>query len=175
MELKTGVAFQAVAGTQGEETQEPTLIMDWPGTNNEKVPSEISYSDSDGTSVQWGASFSPNSLKLIWTKLELEPQTRLEELDLILAALHGTNNLDFRTIQQSRGLPSYPAKDPEEIVADYLTRIREKLRRRLVEDFSQEILNTITIDLVMSVPVVCVSVCESHIVADTPQDMVRSG
>jgi hypothetical protein len=148
------VAFQVVTTAQGEETREPTLIMDWPGANNEKVSSDISYTPSDGTAVQWGGSFSPGSLKLIWTKLELEQQSKSDELNLILAALHGTNNLDFRTIQQSQGLPSYPAKDSVQIVTDYLVKVREKLCGHLVGEYTQELVNTISVDLVMSVPAV---------------------
>jgi hypothetical protein len=164
--VKIGVAFQAVTTTQGDETTEPTLIMDWPGANNEKVPSEISYSPSDGASQQWGGSFSPGSLKLIWTKLELEQLNRSDELNLILGALEGTNNLDFRAIQQARGLPSYPAKDSVQIVTDYLIKARERLCGHLVTTFAPELLNTIPIDLVVSVPAVGVTACQTHLAAN---------
>jgi hypothetical protein len=58
-------------------------------------------------------------------KLELDPQQQLEELRMILDSLTGVKNLDFREIQKADRRPSYPSKEPVEIVGDFLSSIRE--------------------------------------------------
>jgi hypothetical protein len=152
-----GVAFQAVGG-------ELNLVQDWPGNaNTQKVPSEISYSLATDNTTQWGGDFSPDSTKLQWTKLELDEQKRSDELNTILDALKGTNNLDFSIIQQSQGMPSYPAKDPVDVIADYLEKVRESLWRDLLSTVGAVVLDTIPVDLVFTVPAVRRSICETPI------------
>jgi hypothetical protein len=154
---ETGVAYQAVTANLGHERDDPVkLVQDWPGgVTSIKVPSEISYSPATSGASQWGGDFAPGSLKLVWTKLDLDRQERSEELNMILNALVGTNNLDFDLIQQSQGLPSYPAKDPVDIVADYLEKVRERLWHHLSQTYPPAVLEATRIDLVFTVPAVC--------------------
>ena len=155
---RTGVAFQAVTATQsGAAEGSLNLIKDWGLRSgvSDKVPSAISYTPSTDDYRQWGADLSPGSLTMVWTKLELEQQSRSDELSMILGALKGSNNLDYRTIKEAQGLPSYPAKDPVVIVADYLTKVREHLWGQLLSVYGEALLANIIIDLVVSVPAVC--------------------
>lgn len=151
--LEIGVGFQVVSqAAEGEFN----LVRDWPGgAITDKVPSEYSYSPAPEGTSQWGGHFSSGSTKLVWTKLQLDEQKRTEELSMILDALIGTNNLDFEIIRQSRGLPSYPAKDPVEVVADYLEKVRQVLWANLLQTFGPVVLQTIPVDLVFTVPAVC--------------------
>jgi hypothetical protein len=91
---------------------------------------------------------------MVWTKLELAQQRRPEELRMILDALNGMENLDFDTIRRSGGLPEYPAKDPVDIVADYLTFVREHLMENLVQDYGPHYISTVPVDIVFAVPAV---------------------
>ncbi|EXJ56124.1 hypothetical protein A1O7_09055 [Cladophialophora yegresii CBS 114405] len=98
-------------------------VTSWSRTNAPKIPSVISYAPADGHEAQWGAETSRTGIEMIWTKLQLEEQDRLDELDLLLKALDGMANLNLNAIVGSRGLPSYPAKEPVGIVTDYLSRL----------------------------------------------------
>src|SRR5436305_12934502 len=64
------------------------------------------------------------------------------------------DNLNYDTIRLSGGLPSYPAKDPVDIVAEYLTYVREHLMENLVQDYSAHYISTVPIDIVFTVPAV---------------------
>jgi hypothetical protein len=133
-------------------------VTDWPKHADDKVPSEISYSPSQGFGLQWGYDISPGSCKLVWTKLELDQQRRSDELRMLLDALIGMGNLDVRKIEQASGLPPYPGKDPVELVGDYLSSVREHLMHLLVNTYGADYLSTVPIDLVVTVPAVCQSV-----------------
>jgi hypothetical protein len=131
-------------------------IIDWPKQGvrtEEKVPSEISYSGAPGGEGQWGYDISENSLKWQWTKMELDQQTRPDELRLILEAVIGMANLDIRKVDQSNGQALAYSKAPEDIVADYLSDVRAYLVRKLQLEY-REIFTTLVIDLVVTVPAV---------------------
>jgi hypothetical protein len=95
---------------------------------------------------------------MIWTKLQLQEQGRLDELDLLLKALDGMANLDLEPIVGSRGRPSYPAKEPVEIVTDYLSRLRAYfLDNELNGDHGTigvSLLRRTPIDIVLTCPIV---------------------
>jgi hypothetical protein len=150
--LVIGVAYQEVTGTDNNISE--IVISNWPKKIEDKVPSEISYSPAPGGERQWGYDFGSRARKLVWTKLELGQQRRPEELQMILDALNGMENLNFDTIRRSGGLPAYPAKDPVDIVADYLTYVREHLMENLVQDYSAHYISTVPVDIVFTVPAV---------------------
>lgn len=147
-----GVAYQEVTGTDNNISE--IVISNWPKKIEEKVPSEISYSPAPGGERQWGYDFGSRARKLVWTKLELGQQRRPEELRMILDALNGMENLNFDAIRRSGGLPAYPAKDPVDIVADYLTYVREHLMENLVQDYGAHYISTVPVDIVFTVPAV---------------------
>ena len=141
----------------GKEDITEFISTNWPKGNSDKVPSEISYSPADNRESQWGYDMSSGALKLVWTKLELDQQERPDELRMILKALRGMKNLDKRYIEESNGLPSYPSKDSVDIVAEYLSKVREYVidhpPAKFKEAYSAYV-STLPIDLVVTVPAV---------------------
>lgn len=93
---------------------------------------------------------------MIWTKLQLEEQDRLEELSLVLKALDGMADLDIKKIEESKGLPSFPAKAPVEIVADYLSLVRQHLIEVELEGpnstLGANLLRRTPVDIVLTCP-----------------------
>jgi hypothetical protein len=139
----------------GKEVVEEFVYSDWhKGFGLGKVPSEISYFATMGGERQWGFDIAPGSLKFTWTKLELDQQARPDELVLILKALDGMKNLDARKIPGADGFPSYPAKDPVEIIAEYLTQVREYVKDNPPAGLHPTYLSTIPIDFIFTVPAV---------------------
>jgi hypothetical protein len=148
-----GITYCVLKTEGGRESLEEHVYTNWPkGGGFEKVPSEISYSTTSGVERQWGFDIAPGSLKFVWTKLELDQQERSEELVLILKALDGMGNLDPENIREADGLPSYPAKDSVDIVAEYLTKVREYVRDH--PQLHPTYLSMPPIDLVVTVPAV---------------------
>lgn len=132
-----------------------TDIQSWKHGGEVKVPSQIAYTASHECNAQWGFSISPGSLRLLWTKLELEKQDREEELDHVLRALNGMKDLDFHHIAMSRGLPDYPAKEPSEIISDYLSLVREHvIEQDIVQFLGRAFFERTPIDLVVTCPTV---------------------
>lgn len=88
---------------------------------------------------------------MIHTKLELDPRSVDEELDLMLSALDGMRNFDFDFIKSSTFTQDYPDKSPEDIVTDYLTYVFDHLLHT-VERFSEEVRTRINVDIVLTIP-----------------------
>lgn len=124
-------------------------------SNDIKIPSVISYSLSSlKGEQQFGASLSPDAVTMVNTKLELEAQDkRLDELDLIIQLLEGTDDLNFEHVKSAQGYPGYTWKSPEIIVTDYLTKVFEHFEK--ATDYLAEIRNHCPVDIMVTVPVVC--------------------
>jgi hypothetical protein len=162
----SGIAYVVVGHDQHEvalhNQQDGVRIYDvlsWSRSGVPKVPSVISYAPSEACEAQWGAEVSDSAVAMIWTKLELDEQDRLEELDLLLKALNGMADLELNQIAGAQGLPSYPAKEPEEIIADYLHFMRAHLVEHELEgplsNFGANWLRRVTVDVVVTCPLVC--------------------
>jgi hypothetical protein len=91
---------------------------------------------------------------MVWTKLELDQQGREQELQCILDGLIGMRNLDLDEIRRESGLPSYPAKEPVDIVADYLSKVRGRLVEELILEKGQAVFSNLVTDIVITVPAV---------------------
>ena len=112
-----------------------------------------------------------------WTKLEFDQQERVDELTLIAKALKGMKSHYLRDLQQTQSrMPSYPTGDAVDIVADYLTRVRECAIEELVELQGRHVLSTIPVDIVVTIPAVSVlaqvglsSLTRGHRIGQTPQ------
>jgi hypothetical protein len=152
--MMIGITYGVVRTSGGKEHVEEFICLGWPLRNEQKVRSEISYSAAPGGEHQWGFDIAPESLKLVWTKLELDQQERRDELEMILKAIDRMGNLDPERIPEADRFPSYAAKDPVDIVAEYLTQVREYVRDHPPVDFPSSFLSTVPIDLVVAVPVV---------------------
>jgi hypothetical protein len=150
-----GVAYQIVEYVQGAgNIRETKVFTDWPTNAASKVPSEISYSQTSEHAYQWGFDISDDSHKMVWTKLELNQQERKQELQWILDGLIGMRNLDLDGIRGQNGLPSYPAREPVDIVADFLGKVREHFIEGFVRKFSRALFSEMVIDLVVTEPAV---------------------
>jgi len=133
------------------------IVYDWGPQmgHSTGIPSVISYSPSTrAQEQQWGNSISLDAVTMINTKLELDIQeSKSEELDLILQALDGMNNLCFEHVKASNGYPEYSWKRPGDIVTDYLTKIFQHLSLTLTY-FSPNFRAQIPVDIVITVPAV---------------------
>jgi hypothetical protein len=153
--MAIGINYGVVKMIGGTESLEEFVFSDWlHGGNSLKVPSEISYSVASHGESQWGCDIAPGSLKFVWTKLELDQQERLAELDLILKALESMKYMDPNHVQEAHRFPSHPARDSVDIVADYLTRVREYVRDHPPHGFHQAFFDVTPVDLVVTVPTV---------------------
>jgi hypothetical protein len=122
--------------------------------NISKVPSVISYSDpTEFAEQQWGESLSPDAVAMVHTKLELDFQPVLGELDLILESLDGMKNLNFAHVKASGGDPPYTYKSSEQIVTDYLTKVFQWLLQA-VKKMTKTLRDTISTDIVVTIPTV---------------------
>ncbi|KAE9364684.1 hypothetical protein N431DRAFT_110243 [Stipitochalara longipes BDJ] len=147
----TGIAY-AYTVEERASLNEIDVVQDWGPRmgNHQKIPSVISYSlGTQNHERQWGADLSPQAVAMVHTKLQLDVEDTSEELDLILQALDGMHNLDFRYIVESKGAPRYTSKGPEEIVTDYLNRVFEYLLEAV---FQPAGLRTLPVEIVVTVP-----------------------
>ncbi|KAG0637899.1 hypothetical protein HOY80DRAFT_907084 [Tuber brumale] len=155
----TGVAFcDSSAGGSIEGIQ---LIHNWPGkaqnATNEKVPSQVAYgSFAEGRTFEWGNRIPPRAERQVWTKLQLDEGQRREELKMLLALLSG--NLENMSIggsgEDDDNPPLYPGKQPQDVVADFLTGVNEHVVQTLIKQFSHRLLCTLQIEIVITVPAV---------------------
>jgi hypothetical protein len=153
--IAKGVAF-ATPKLDDASLDKISLVDDWGkmGTHH-KIPSVYSYSPAGPAGEQqWGDSLSEDAIAMVNTKLELDVQeNKLEELELILQVLEGTSNLKFESVKKSKGYPGYTWKNPEDIVADYLTQVFHHLNQ-VVAYFGPDLRAQIPVDIVITVPVV---------------------
>jgi len=91
---------------------------------------------------------------MINTKLELDVlENKSDELELIIHALEGMDNLNFNHVKAAKGCPQYTWKGPEEIITDYLLEIYHHVCK-LVNQFSDAITSRIPVTIVITLPVV---------------------
>lgn len=151
-----GAAFRDLSFENGNlKPSDIQGVTTWPQDKNEvKVPSAISYAAGPGGELQWGLDISTETPRLTLTKLQLEHQERLEELKNVLKAVRGMELLDLSRVDQSNGLALSYSKDPEDIVVDYLTGIREHLVPFIQNLIPAAWLTSVPIDLIVTVPAV---------------------
>ena len=152
------------------------VVTTWPVDKNEaKVPSAISYATGPHGERQWGLDISTETSRLTLTKLQLEHQDRLEELKNVLAAVRGMELLDVSKVDQNNGLALSYSKDPEDIVADYLTGFREYLVPFIQKIYPLAWLRSVPIDLIITVPAVSIFSCNPLIIIHVEIGLVYPG
>ena len=148
-----GVAYQLVEHDQTvAKPLEIKVLTNWDAGVGLKVPSEISYSASQEHNYNWGFSIDKKAVKMSWTKLQLDQQSRAQELTWILEALKGMKE-GMANLNSEHGMPSYPAKNPTDIVADYLRKVREKVITELRSIYGA-VFNDLPKEIVVTVPAV---------------------
>ncbi|KAK5653400.1 hypothetical protein OQA88_8885 [Cercophora sp. LCS_1] len=138
------------------------VFNDWAGTGGDsgppKIPSAISYSMTPSRCKQWGDDIDKSSRVLQWTKLELQPQSSLQELTRLRNALAGLSLL--KTLQNAArtnsavDVPRHITRSSFNVVQDYLSRIAKcyYLNMRKTNAFAIGTGN-IPVDMVITHPV----------------------
>ena len=93
--------------------------------NSDKIPSVISYSQrsKELQEANWGSDLAKQAVAMKHMKLRLDAQSVTDEIDFLLQLLDGVRDLEFQNIKDSKGMPDYTDKAPEDIVTDYLTHV----------------------------------------------------
>ncbi|KAK4671727.1 hypothetical protein QC764_608200 [Podospora pseudoanserina] len=158
----TGVGWILTHRTRPSQLNELNIVKRWgaihrPETSQvigPKVPSIISYSGTSGRRWGYGVIGDADSHILQWTKLEMEPPTRLEALSRLKRTLEATRGpVSHRQHASSlvQGIPLHLIKSTEDVVADYLTEVAQCVRqdietvqrdRRVIGDFPIELIIT---------------------------------
>jgi hypothetical protein len=149
-----GVAYQLVPYNQTiANPQSIKVLTNWGTGVGVKVPSEISYSSSKEHSQNWGFDIDKNAVKMTWIKLQLDQQKREQELEWILEALKGMKS-GMETVKAGQGgIPDYPSRNPVDIVADFLKKVREKVVEELRATYGA-IFNDLPKEIVVTIPAV---------------------
>jgi len=152
-------------GERAPQFSDLTLFVDWPGKNEAKVPSEVSYSLTDGETEhreykQWGYSIdtkNPKGRVLRWTKLELVKATstvgELEVLRQLIDGLEEINNL-HANYDPSADVPLHLSKTTKDIIEFYLGHIAERWVAHVTRD-ARHALDVVPVDIVVTHPAVC--------------------
>ncbi|KAK0665366.1 putative heat shock protein family 70 protein [Cercophora samala] len=159
----TGVAYLPISAVNlkqrglEEFTEDIKVITAWPPKEEqEKVPSQLSYSVTPKGCEQYGYDIDDNSLVLKKTKIQLEAMgTRLDELRTLSELLKELRDLDLSEEEViENGIPEHLAKEPEEIVKDYLDEIAQKTEKVINSDVGRHVLSNVAIDLVVTHPAI---------------------
>ncbi|KAK3315478.1 hypothetical protein B0H66DRAFT_577277 [Apodospora peruviana] len=155
----TGIAYLSIA-SRAKEADPDSLADDirvlqaWPTHESQKVPSEISYSPSPKGCRQWGYDIDDNSRVLKWTKLELEEtRDRSAELRTLAETLYGLRLMDLSETEIIKNnIPRHLAKEPEDIVKDYLDFVSEQTLDEIVNNVGRHVPENIPIDMIVTHP-----------------------
>lgn len=135
----TGVAYTISSGPICE-LDDISVVRNW-GTeagHQDKIPSATAYSlSTQAIQKQWESNASPDVVTFVHTKLELEVQDTLSELEMTLQMLDGLQDLNFAdsiTGNHSDNRQTYAHKSPEDIVTDFLTRVYRRVTH-VIEEF----------------------------------------
>ena len=133
------------------------VIQSWKKHSAEKVPSDYSYSPSlIHACDQWGYDIDDNSRVLKWTKLALEESNnRTLELENLTKLLYEMRVVDLNdeTVINNK-IPRHLAKEPEDIVVDYLENVAEKTLDEISSQVGRHVPDNIPVDIVVTHPAV---------------------
>jgi hypothetical protein len=117
-----------------------------------KMPSVITYSPNEGS--QWGTGIGQGAYVLRWTKLQLEPPSRLEALKRLKHTLEEARLLAFDANMRpdTVPIPHHLVCTTEHIVTDYLTHVAEAVYKDLVEKKDARTVDEFVIDLMITHP-----------------------
>ena len=121
-------------------------------TRNPKMPLMITYSPNEGS--QWGTGIGQKAYVLRWTKLQLEPPSRLEALKRLKHTLQEARLLafDVSASPDTVPIPHHLVCTAEHIVTDYLTHVAEAVYKDIREKKDTLTLDEFPIDLMITHP-----------------------
>ncbi|KAH8659361.1 hypothetical protein BGZ60DRAFT_382721 [Tricladium varicosporioides] len=166
--LDFGTTFSGVAYAE-EGKNEVQLLTQWPGRggapgNTEKIPSRISYGPPPQVEIKWGNLIRPNDKAKVHSLMKLKldgNQGKSQMLRRLVALL--SNDLDIGDLdlgnsddesENDGGPPDYPGKDPVDMVTDYLTEIRKHCEKEWIKQYTKDIYDTLSKEIVVTVPAV---------------------
>ncbi|KAK0726065.1 hypothetical protein B0H67DRAFT_480099 [Lasiosphaeris hirsuta] len=166
--LDFGTTYSGVAHCDNNGAREGTagvkLITGWPGISNatnEKVPSRIAYSPPPNAQILWGNQIKHNTKAAVHACMKLRLDEKMkgsEQFRLLLAFLTSRmTDLDVSVddlLDKPDGPPEYPGKDPVDMVADYLTKVREWTWVEMERTYGAEMFASMRKELVVTVPAV---------------------
>jgi hypothetical protein len=151
------------------------LVQEWPGNavhgNKEKVPSRIAYlppkPGSTESEVQWGDLISWRTRATVHACMKLafdEKQSTSPQASRLLMALL-TSNFDDLSVEDIEAAlsgqdtgpaapPAYPGKDNIDIVADYLTHVKEAAYADMQKRIEPALFASMRKEVVVTVPAV---------------------
>lgn len=117
----------------------------------EKVPSQISYSETNKGNTQWGFSIDEHSHVLQWTKLELMPRSPAKELAVLRNLLNGGKLLENLN-DLEREVPKHLTRSANEVIQDFLSRVVKEWQQYMKAN-AHEVLSEMPLDIVVTYPV----------------------
>jgi hypothetical protein len=130
-------------------------------TNNRKVPSRIAYGPPPKTEMLWGNLIKPNTKSTVHACMKLKLDEKMKgsrQFQLLLrflsASMGGLSMDDMLDMPDEDGPPEYPGKDPVDVVADYLTLVREHAWKEMGQLYGPTMLDSMNKELVVTVPAV---------------------
>lgn len=140
------------------------VFNDWSGTGGDsgppKIPSAISFSRTPSKCKQWGDDIDKQFSRVLqWTKLELQPQSALQELVRLRGALSGLYSIKaLQNAQRTNNnvdVPRHVTKSSFHIVQEYLSRVAKCYYQNMKNTNSFAIsADNIPVDMVITHPVV---------------------
>jgi len=130
--------------------------------NNRKVPSRIAYSSPPDAQILWGNQIKHNTKAAVHACMKLRLDEKMkgsEQFRLLLAFLTSRMtdldvSVDDILDKPDGGPPDYPGKDPVDMVADYLTKVREWTWIEMERTYGAEMFASMRKELVVTVPAV---------------------
>jgi hypothetical protein len=154
-----GLAWMHSDGESTPQFSNLKLFTDWPGKNEPKVPSEVSYSMASGTASDrvyrpWGSTIDPKSKVLRWTKLKLfqdySPLAELETLEGLIKGLADIKSL-YSESDETTDVPRHLSRTSKDIIEFYLSFIAEEWVA-YVTNQAQFVLDEVPVDIVVTHP-----------------------
>jgi len=161
----SGVAYCEYQEGENTAKKDIQLITEWPGLGNgntEKVPSRILYCDPPSQEIKWGNKITPKDKGKVHALMKLRLDERMKQskqLKLLLAFLtRGMDDIDLNDLNSDEededGPPEYPGKSAVEIVADYLSELREHVYMKMTQQYGKALFSSLEKELVVTVPAV---------------------
>ena len=152
----TGVAYAKTTGSDDLDLENIYVVTTWDGEEQDKVPSQFSYSETPNFKKQYGYDIDDGSDVLARTKLEFEDgDDRLRELKAFTDTLYGLSKIELTDEAAiSSEIPEHLSKNAEDIVEDYLREVAEVVRVHITTTFGKRVPDQIPIDMIITHPAV---------------------